>query len=60
MAEQYARLIANSTYLSYAKKYGIDTKTKTGKPKAMTVLAKAIYAYETKHLKKGNKGLYHY
>ena len=60
MAEQYARLIANSTYLSYAKKYGIETKTKTGKAKPITSLAKAIYAYETKHLKKGNKGLYYY
>ena len=60
MAEPCARLIANSTYVSYAKKYGIDTKTKTGKPKPMTALAKAIYARETKHLKKGSKGLYYY
>ena len=60
MAEQYSRLIANSTYLSYAKKYKIETKTKTGKPKPMTTLAKSIYAYESKHLKKGEKGLYYY
>ena len=60
MAEQYSRLVAHATYLSYAKKYKIEIKTKTGKPKPMTTLAKAIYAYETKHLKKGEKGLYYY
>ena len=60
MAEQYSRLIANSTYLSYAKTYKTDTKTKTGRPKTMTTLAKSIYANESKHLKKGEKGLYYY
>ena len=55
-----SRLIAYATYVTFAKKYGIDTKTKAGKPRTMPVLAKAIYDYETKHLKKGVKGLYHY
>ena len=55
-----SRLIAYTTYTSYARKYGIETKTKTGKPRTMNVLAKAIYDYETKHLKKGVKGLYYF
>ena len=55
-----ARLIAYATYVTFAKKYGIDTKTKAGKPRTMAVLSKAIYDYETKHLKKGVKGLYYY
>ena len=54
------RLIAYATYVSFAKKYGIDTKTKAGKPRTMAVLDKAIYDYETKHLKRGVKGLYHF
>ena len=55
-----SRIIAYPTYVAYAKKYGIDTKTKTGKLRSMPVLAKAIYDYETKHLKKGVKELYYY
>ena len=55
-----SRLIAYATYVSFAKKYGIDTKTKAGKPRTMAVLSKAIYDYETKHLTKGVKGLYYY
>ena len=55
-----SRIIAYPTYVAYAKKYDIDTKTKTGKLRSMPVLAKAIYDYETKHLKKGVKGLYYY
>ena len=55
-----ARLIAYATYVSFAKKYGIDTKTRAGKPRTMAVLAKAIYDYETKHFKKGVKGLYYF
>jgi hypothetical protein len=55
MVEQYFRLVANATYLSYAKKHKLELKTKTGKPKPMTTLAKAVYANETKHLKEGKK-----
>ena len=55
-----SRIIAYATYVSYAKKYGIDTKAKAGQPRSMPVLAKAIYAYETKHLKKGVKCLYYF
>ena len=55
-----SRIIGYTTYVSYARKYGIDIKTKTGKLRSMPVLAKAIYDYETKHLKKGVKGLYYY
>jgi len=57
---EYSRLISAETYRSYAKKYGITISTKSGKPKTLSSLAKAIYAHETKHLKKGVKGLYYY
>ena len=56
---EYSRIIPATTYVSYAKKYGIAVKTKDGKPKTLSSLAKSIYAYETKHLKKGEKGLYY-
>ena len=54
----YSRIISATTYVSYAKKYGITLKTKNGKLKPLSSLAKSIYAYETKH--KGLKGLYYY
>ena len=57
---EYSRIIPAATYLSYAKKYGISVKTKDGKPKTLSSLSKSIYAYETKNLKKGTKGLYYY
>ena len=56
---EYSRIISAATYVSYAKKYGIAVKTKDGKPKTLSSLSKSIYAYETKHLKKGEKGLYY-
>jgi len=56
----YARLIAGATYKEYAKKYGIKLTTKDGKSKTLSSLAKSIYNYETKYLKKGEKGLYYY
>ena len=56
----YSRIISATTYVSYAKKYGITLTTKNGKLKPLSSLAKSIYAYETKHLKKGVKGLYYY
>ena len=56
----FSRIIPATTYVSYAKKYGISVNDKDGKPKSLSVLSKAIYAYETKHKKKGFKGLYYY
>ena len=56
----YSRIISAATYGSYVKKYGITLTTKNGKPKLLSSLAKSIYTYETKHLKKGEKGLYYY
>ena len=56
----YSRLISAATYKGYAKKYGITQTTKDGKPKTLSSLAKSICSYETKHLKKGEKGLYYY
>lgn len=56
---EYARLIASPTYWRYAKKYGI-TLTHKGKHKTLKQLQQQIYKYETKFLKKGEKGLYYY
>ena len=55
------RLIAYMTYVKYAKQYNIDINTKSGNPKSMRTLQKAIYEHETKLNKSGKtvNGLYY-
>lgn len=53
------RLIATSTYWKYANKYGIPLKNGKGQLKTLKQLQQEIYKYETKNLKKGQKGLYY-
>lgn len=56
----FSRLIAAPTYWRYANKYGIPLKNSKGEHKTLKQLQTAIYRYETKNLKKGEKGLYYF
>ena len=51
--------ISYKTYLDFAKKYNIPTKTKTGRLRSMTTLSKLIYQHEMKN-KSIKSGLYVY
>ena len=53
------RLISTLTYRKFADKYGIPLKNIKGNLKTLKQLQQEIYKYETKHLKKGEKGLYY-
>jgi hypothetical protein len=53
------RAISYQTYLEYAEKYNIPTKTKSGRLRSMTTLSKLIYQHEMKN-KSIKSGLYVY